>query len=366
MFYFLAATVVAFAVCWWIISAARDGATWGFDSRLAGPQKIHTSPVPRLGGVALYAALAASALMAWLSGSEPLKIMAALVLCGTPSFVFGLVEDFTAVVSPKMRLMGTAASGLLAFVVVDASIGRVDIPGIDWLLGFPVAAAVLTVFAVAGVSNAINIIDGCNGLASLTSALIFTAIACVAYQVNDALVLMTSLSAIGALLGFFALNFPRGKIFLGDGGAYFIGFMLSVCGILLFHRNPTVSPWFAVLALAYPITETLFSAYRRFAFRKHAATAPDRAHLHHLFLFRVVKRVDAHGHERSAALRNSETSPYLWALCLCSLVPALVFWNQTPALMVATAVNVMLYVWLYQRLTRFKTPALIALVAGHK
>ncbi|MFN7130403.1 MAG: glycosyltransferase family 4 protein, partial [Brevundimonas sp.] len=112
-------------------------------------------------------------------------------------------------------------------------------------------------------ANAVNIIDGFNGLAAATSMLMFAAFGYVAWALRDPFIVQVCLAMIGALAGFFVWNYPRGRIFLGDGGAYLVGFVLAEVAVLLVVRHPQVSPWFCFLVCAYPVTETLFSIYRR-------------------------------------------------------------------------------------------------------
>jgi hypothetical protein len=154
-------------------------------------------------------------------------------------------------------------SAALAAWALDAVVTRTDIPGVDWLVAFPLAAVVVTIFAVAGVANAVNIIDGFNGLAAMCVVMMLGSLAYVAFQSQDAVIALCALAGLGAVMGFFIWNFPAGLIFLGDGGAYFLGFFVAELSILLLQRNPEVSPLCPLLMCIYPIFETVFSMYRR-------------------------------------------------------------------------------------------------------
>ncbi len=353
MSYFLITLLVSFAVAIWIIVSARDEDHWALDTSI-GPQKVHTTAVPRVGGLAIFVAMAAAVLVMWWQGPGLLRNAAALMLCATPAFAVGLLEDMTKRVNPTTRLIAICLSAIMAWITLDVTIMRVGVPMIDELLRHSWLAVPLTVFAVAGISNSINLIDGLHGLAVLTSALIFTAIGIVAYAVGDELVLGLALAGCGAVLGLFALNYPHGRIFLGDGGAYFVGFMLAQCGIMLFQRNAEVSPWFAVLALAYPATETVYSMYRRRFVRKSSPMHPDRSHLHSLIFGRVVPRFAADGSIVDGDARNARTSPYLWALTMLTLVPAVVFYDNALGLIASLFIFVSVYIAIYARLVRFK------------
>jgi hypothetical protein len=161
----------------------------------------------------------------------------------------------------------------------------------------------------------------------------------------------------GAIAGFLVWNYPFGRLFLGDGGAYFLGFMLGALSILLVTRNRAVSAWFPVLVLAYPLVEVAFSVYRRKVLRGRAAGLPDAAHLHQLLYKRIV-RWALNEHVRDRQLRgNALTAPYLWLLSSLAVVPAARFYDDTAVLAVLFAVFCVGYVWLYFRIVTLRSPA---------
>jgi UDP-N-acetylmuramyl pentapeptide phosphotransferase/UDP-N-acetylglucosamine-1-phosphate transferase len=288
-----------------------------------------------------------------------------VVACGAPAFLAGVTEDFTKNVSPRRRLFFTAASAALAVWLADAVITRTDIPGLDAIVAVPMGAAIATVFAVSGVANSINIIDGFNGLASMCCVIILASLAYVGFQVNDTLVLALSLAGIGAVLGFFFWNFPAGLIFLGDGGAYFLGFYVAEVAILLLHRNPQVSPMFPLLLCIYPVFETVFSIYRRRFLQAVPPSMPDGIHLHSLIYRRVIRWAVGSQNAKALTRRNSMTSPYLWMLCMTATLPAVVFWRNTAVLMFFIVAFGVTYTLLYWRIVRFKSPRWLILRRRH-
>ena len=161
---------------------------------------------------------------------------------------------------------------------------------------------------------------------------------------------------IGALLGFLIWNYPRGLIFLGDGGAYFIGFWIAELSILLTLRNPSVSVWFPLLLCMYPIFETLFSIYRRVVLRRSHPGVPDSSHLHHLIYKRVVRWAVSSRLPTDELIRNSLTAPYLWSLCLLSAIPVIVFWQNPLILQLFALLFAVSYVALYRMLVKFSAP----------
>lgn len=351
----VAGGVSLLATLWLVWSTGRHQHLSG-DLDLTGPQKIHSKPVPRVGGLSIALGVATAALLWYFL--EPSKGGEALILilCALPAFAAGLAEDLTKRVAATPRLLATMVAAGLAMWSLGAVIPRADLPGFDAVLAVYPLAVVVTLLAVAGMANAINIIDGLNGLASMAAMLMFGAIAAVAYQAGDMLVAGLALTCLSAILGFFIFNFPAGLIFLGDGGAYFIGFLLAETCVLLMVRNPQVSPMFALLVCGYPIFETLFSIYRRKIVRRLPSMAPDGIHLHSLVYRRLMRWASGDRTHDATTRRNSMASPFLWALTLLTVLPATLFWNDTPTLLVFIALFIVTYLAMYSSIARFKTP----------
>jgi UDP-N-acetylmuramyl pentapeptide phosphotransferase/UDP-N-acetylglucosamine-1-phosphate transferase len=357
MIYFVTCFVVALFTTLVIMRSALRHSHLSADHDLSGPQKFHARPVPRVGGAGILAAIVAGGLIAQFSGSPVARSLWVLLGCSMPTFVAGIAEDLTKNVSPRRRLVATAISAGLAIGLLGAVITRTAIPGVDQLIRWAPAALLLTVFVITGVGNAINIIDGFNGLASMCVLMMVLALGYVAFQVGDTFVFTAAMITAGAVLGFFVWNFPAGLIFLGDGGAYLLGFLLAELAVLLIHRNPSVSPIFALLLCAYPIFETIFTMYRRKVVRGVATAAPDGIHLHTLIHRRLIRWTLAENFERRRLTRrNSATSPYLWLLCLSSVLPSLLWWHSTEVLSWFLLLFVVTYLWLYRRIVRFRTP----------
>jgi UDP-N-acetylmuramyl pentapeptide phosphotransferase/UDP-N-acetylglucosamine-1-phosphate transferase len=324
----------------------------------AGPQKFHLQPTPRIGGIAVFFGVAAAALVLWMENSPVLELVVGAMTCGVVAFSGGLAEDFTKRVKVRLRLLLTFISATLGFFFLDARITDLALPGFDWALQFTLFSFVFTLFAVGGFAQAMNIVDGFNGLAGVISLMFLGAIAYVARTVGDEGVMWAALALGAAIVGFLVFNFPRGLLFLGDGGAYLIGFLIAEFAVLLVHRNSEVSPWFALTVLAYPIVETVFSMYRKRILRRQSAGDPDGIHLHMLIHKRLVRRYRGTGPDVWA---NASTSPFLWVLAAVPVVPAALYWDQTPVLQGVMVGFTGLYVWLYWSIVRFQAPRLLAL-----
>ena len=339
-----------------VVASTHRHGRWSADHDLTGPQKMHGHAVPRVGGIGLAVGMVCGAAALVAVQHNLLRAVALLTLCAVPTIAVGLAEDITKAVRPRWRLLAPALSGLLGAFLLKAILVRTGWNWLDASFVYPGIALVLTMFTSSGVVNSFNIIDGMNGLASMCSALMMAAIAYIALQVNDTLVGGLALAALGSSLGFFVWNYPRGLIFLGDGGAYFLGFYVAELAILLLHRNPAVSPMFPLLVCIYPVFETVFSIYRRRVLRQVPPSMPDGIHLHSLIYRRVMRWAVGNRSAKALTRRNSMTSPYLWLLCMLSVFPAVLFWDDTLVLSLSLLLFALSYLVLYWRIVRFKVP----------
>jgi UDP-N-acetylmuramyl pentapeptide phosphotransferase/UDP-N-acetylglucosamine-1-phosphate transferase len=355
MFSFLVSFVVSALLTLLVIKQARLHGP-ALDADFDAVQKVHLHDVARIGGLPIFLAVTLSACISiWRVPAMGNWVMS-LLLCSSIAFAGGIVEDYTGTVSATRRLLLTMAAAALAYFLIDAKLDRIDFPFGSLPIVYGWLMLGLTVLAVAGIANAINIIDGFNGLASVVTICMLISLAYVAAQVGDVFVLVTALMVAGATAGFLIWNYPVGLIFLGDGGAYFIGFMLGELALLLVVRNPQVSTWYAALLLIYPAFETVFSAYRRMFVRGKSPAMPDGIHLHSLIFRRIVQWTVGRKEARALMRRNSLTSPYLWLFSLMAVIPATVFWRNTSMLIFLCLLFIVSYVWLYARIVRFKSP----------
>jgi UDP-N-acetylmuramyl pentapeptide phosphotransferase/UDP-N-acetylglucosamine-1-phosphate transferase len=351
IFSFLMATLM----CFFIIRYSHLHTHVTTDPIKGGPQKFHTHPTPRIGGVAILVGMIVSTVIFALQEKPFVKEMLLLIVCSLPAFLSGFAEDITKKVGATIRLLFTMVSAIMAFLLLDVKITRLSLPIVDNLLSFIPFSLVLTMIAVAGLSHAINIIDGFNGLVSGVALLTFTSLAYVSFKVNDSFLLFVCLIMCAVIVGFFIWNYPNGMIFLGDGGAYLIGFVIAIVSVLLVNRHSEVSPWFPMLLVVYPVWETVFSVYRRFQNKKPVGI-PDALHLHSLVYKRLLQFLVGKKKAKIIVKRNAMTSPYLWMLSLVAIIPAVFFWQHTVILFFFTVAFILLYQWLYFKIIKFKTP----------
>ena len=273
----------SFLLCIAVVLTKRWHGQFSMDTT-EGVQKFHSAPTPRIGGFPIFLAL----VIAWAkSATEIQTLLAPILFAGMPALLFGMAEDLTKQIGVVQRLLATLASGLLAWLLTDYSLSRLDIWGVDLLMRSTFFSVIFTTFAVGGVANSINIIDGFNGYASLTCTIAFVGFALIAFQVGDQKLADVSLILAACAFGFFCVNWPFGKLFLGDGGAYFLGFASAWIAVLLIERNPAVSAFSALIICILPITEVLFTIFRRKVRSVHPGK-PDRLHFHSLLHRRYV------------------------------------------------------------------------------
>lgn len=337
--------LVALIVCVLIVVTQQWHGKMTLDSD-QGVQKFHIGATPRVGGVGILAGL----LAVWVGASGPFaEMLGAMLLAGMPAFVFGLAEDVTKRVSVRARLLATMASGFLAWSLTGISLTEVDVWGFDALLKFVPISVLFTMVAVAGVANSVNIIDGFNGLAAGSVIICLAALGIIALDVGDGVIASICLSLAGVLAGFLMVNFPLGKLFLGDGGAYLLGFLLAWLAVMLPMRNPSVSEWAPLLACGYPVLEVLFSMARRYK-RSLNPGYPDRLHLHSLVKTRIIRK---HFKGWPAHLKNSAVSPICWVFAAIPASLGVIFSEQTLCLMVSFAFSAFVYWICYRRLVCF-------------
>lgn len=247
------------------------------------------------------------------------------------------MEDVSGSLSPKIRLILQTISALIGAFLLDAVLQDTD------LFSFPYPIAVLfAVFAVVGMTNAINIIDGFNGLAGGVSIMILLSFLISALLLDDHFVAVLTAVNMAALLGFMLLNFPKGKIFMGDGGAYFVGFAIAESAILLYQRNYLdISAWYILAVLIYPVCEVIFSIYRKKIVRGISPMQPDKSHFHMLINKRITRS-------------NPKTSVRIWLYTAPFIFLPILVRDNKPALIAITLAFVLFYIYQYRRLVNFK------------
>jgi UDP-N-acetylmuramyl pentapeptide phosphotransferase/UDP-N-acetylglucosamine-1-phosphate transferase len=317
------------------------------DNDFSQPRKIHTLPVPRIGGMGIFLGLITAVL---LQKSISWNVQSQIILLATPIFLVGFFEDIFKNIKPNTRLILIAGAACMQIVISNVYIDRVGISIIDQMLAIYPISLIFSIFAITGLTNAYNIVDGLNGLSSILAILALAVIGLLSYVVDDYLLIYLSLITIGSILGFLFYNFPKGTIFLGDGGAYLIGFLVSSLSILLIARNESISPFIPIIINAYPLTETIFSIYRRKIHHKVKMSIADRGHLHSLIFRRIT----------CMQLTYIPINPNARATIIL-LIPSMVFcsagaffYKSTVILLILYVTYFLIYLYCYRNIIRFR------------
>jgi UDP-N-acetylmuramyl pentapeptide phosphotransferase/UDP-N-acetylglucosamine-1-phosphate transferase len=342
-----AAFLATLVVCLALVLTTRWHGRLSLDTTV-GLQKFHCVPTPRIGGLAALAGLVAAY---GVSPEDVRHILGPLLIASLPAFTAGLLEDLTKKVSVRVRLVGTILSGVVAWYLTGMALTRIGVPGLDYLLSLAPLSVLFTAVAIGGVANAVNIIDGFNGLAGGVLSIMFAALGVIAAGAGDAALAGTCGALAACSLGFTFVNWPFGKIFLGDGGAYLLGFAVGWMAVVLVVRNPTIPAWAPLMVCAYPVLEVAFSIVRKSRRAGYNPALPDRVHLHMLVHRRVVRPWLS---SRSRALQNGLTSPFAWVYAAALAAWGCAFSKDTFSLMAGLVLAALLYASVYTRLTRFR------------
>ena len=217
------------------------------------------------------------------------------------AFFSGIFEDFHHSLSARRRLFLQILAALSAIWLTGSVVTYLGL-GISmpyW------AGVIFSLFAIVGMMNAVNIIDGFNGLASGIILLILLSFAITSYGQGNIEILNVILITAGSTFAFFIVNFPKGKIFLGDGGAYLLGFIVAIIGIFLASKYESVSPWYILSLFIYPVWEVLFSILRKLSLG-HSPMQPDAYHLH-MLIYRQI----THNNPLTALFVILSTLPFM-------------------------------------------------------
>ncbi|GAY79107.1 glycosyltransferase family 4 protein [Sporolactobacillus inulinus] len=251
--------------------AIRIGAT-----DLPNARKVHKKIMPRMGGLAIYLAFLIGIFILWPDSSFTLPLIVGSVII----IITGILDDMYSL-SPRVKMV---AHFFAALVIVQSgiSVTFINLP-FNGVLHLYWLSVPLTLLWIMGITNAINLIDGLDGLAVGVSSIVLMTIAGLSLTEGNVFVFTVSTILLGSTLGFLPYNFHPAKIFMGDTGSYFLGYVISVLALLGFKNVTLFSLVVPIILLAVPISDTLFAIVRRLVNKK-PLTAPDKSHLHHCLL----------------------------------------------------------------------------------
>lgn len=270
---FTMALVITYCLTPYVINLAiKVGALDAPDAR-----KVHKSPIPRMGGLAIYAGF----IIAVLASIQLNQEIVGLIIGGTVILIVGIIDDMVQLPA-KVKLLGQIAAAAV-LIMFDIRIDWLtnpfgDVVYIDYL------SIPITLLWVVGLTNTVNLIDGLDGLAAGVSTIAAVTILLVAVQQNFWIVAVLTAALAGSALGFLQHNFNPAKIFMGDTGSMFLGYMLAAISVLGAVKSAaTIALIVPIVALGLPIMDTAFAIIRRYSSGQ-PIFKPDKGHLHHRLL----------------------------------------------------------------------------------
>ena len=242
-------------------------------------RKIHKVPMPRLGGLAIYLAF----LLGYMLYGEISTQMLSILIGSFLLILVGIVDDIHSV-KARYKLIVQIVAAAIVVLYGDLSFTELSVFGYKiYFNGF--FGSLLSILFIVAITNAINLIDGLDGLAAGISSIYFLTIAIIAFILNriGGLDVIISLIMLGSTLGFLFHNFPPAKIFMGDTGSLFLGFMISIIALLGYKVTTFTSLIVPIIILAIPIFDTVFAILRRLLKGQNIGVA-DKEHFHHQLL----------------------------------------------------------------------------------
>lgn len=274
---YILAFTIALAIAYFITPRVKDlaiklGALDAPDAR-----KVHTRPIPRMGGLAIYAGF----ILAVLASMHVSREIMGLLVGGTVILIVGIIDDLKPLPA-RVKLLGQIVAAAV-LVMFDIRIDWLTNPFGD-MIYVDYLAVPLTIIWVVSLTNTVNLIDGLDGLAAGVSTIAAVTILLVALQQNFITVAILTAALAGSAFGFLQHNFNPAKIFMGDTGSMFLGYMLAAISILGAVKSAaTIALIVPIVALGLPILDTAFAIIRRYMSGR-PIFKPDKGHLHHRLL----------------------------------------------------------------------------------
>ncbi|QTD41133.1 glycosyltransferase family 4 protein [Sporosarcina sp. Te-1] len=244
-------------------------------------RKVHAQIMPRIGGLAIFGAFMIGYLILRPEDPGATYNTAGIIVGAFLIIATGFLDDMLEITA-KAKLVGQLAAALVVVLWGGLQIDFINLPFFGQL-DFGYFSIPITIIWIIGITNAINLIDGLDGLAAGVSTIALISITVMAVIMGDVYVIATASLLAASSLGFLFFNFHPAKIFMGDTGALFLGYMISVLAMLGFKNVTVVSLIIPIIMLGVPISDTFFAIVRRVRM-KQSITAPDKSHLHHCLL----------------------------------------------------------------------------------
>ena len=305
-----------------------------------GVQKIHENQTSRLGGLCILCALFIGLLVRPFMIERPMIIN--LFVCFSPLLAVTFPEDIHRHLSPVYRMLMMFLASLLLIFTTLQTLPELSIPVIGSVLNLPYILPIFYILALVSTVNGMNFIDGVNGLLSVTVISAFFGLGLMAFIVNDTDFLTMVIFFTLPWLIFLLFNYPFGKIFAGDVGAYWSGWVLGALCIHFFSKHQELLTWSVLLILFYPTTEVIFSVFRK-VIQKKSPFHPDAQHLH-LKIFFFLNKVFKEQPRRA----NNLVMPFLTFFWLTPPLLAVLFYQNLIMTLLSLGILIIVYIGFYR------------------
>lgn len=240
-------------------------------------RKVHKKIMPRMGGLAILISFIVGCLIFIPNPMQIWPVLVGAIIIG----ITGLLDDMYSL-SPRVKLFGQILAATIP-VLGGVQIDFITLPSGE-IINFGWLAIPLTMLWIVAITNAINLIDGLDGLAAGVSSIAIITISILALSLGNPLTVLMGVILLGSTLGFLVFNFYPAKIFMGDTGSLFLGYMISVLSVIGLTKSAAIfSLMIPIIILAVPIMDTTFAIIRRIV-QKKPLSAPDKFHLHHCLI----------------------------------------------------------------------------------
>src|SRR4051812_14333890 len=244
-------------------------------------RKVHQKTMPRLGGLAIYISFVIGVIITQ-PNSTNLNTLNAIMIGSAIVVITGILDDMFEL-SAKIKFLAQIIAAAVVIFYGGVQVEFINLPFSEIQLEFGFLSIPITFLWIVGITNAINLIDGLDGLAAGVSSIALITISVMAILIPNPFVVVMGAILLASTLGFLIFNFYPAKIFMGDTGALFLGYMIAVLSLLGFKNVTMISLIIPVIILGVPISDTFFAIIRRLV-NKQPLSAPDKSHLHHCLM----------------------------------------------------------------------------------
>ena len=319
----------------------KNNVTETYKNKNSNIQKIHEGSIPRLGGINIFLVFLCCIFLFNFFNLDT-SLIVKITLCSLPFIIITLIEDLYQNISPILRLVFLLLCSFMFLYFFLEKLPNIEIFYIDKFINIPIYSAIFFTIGLTAFMNGVNFLDGTNGLAGFTIVSCLLSLLFVAIIFNDFHNASIIIIFFVLIFAFIFFNYPNGKIFLGDVGAYFLGWFTGIMTITIMAKNPNIPNWCALIILSYPLVEVIFSFLRKIIVKKNPFY-PDNKHLH-LKLYFFLK--DKHK-IRPISAANSLVTPFLAVQWISPIILIPWIYNSNFLILIAIIFQIIIYLIFY-------------------